>query len=92
MQRLAGETHIAPCPFASHVEESFSAPTDARERRQPPLSSILGKNTPAIRTLPDDPNNQRSAGFSRNEAENLAHFFDSHADTPFDEENASLYL
>jgi hypothetical protein len=52
----------------------------------------LGKNTPAIRTLPDDQNNLRSPGFSLIEAENLAQFFDSHAATLFDEDNASLYL
>jgi hypothetical protein len=70
----------------------FLRPIDDRERRQPPLSPILGKNTPAIRTLPDDQNNLRSPGFSRIEAENLAQFFDSQAATLFDEDNSSLYL
>jgi len=70
----------------------FLRPTDDRERRQPPLSPILGKNTPAIRTLPDDQNDLRSPGFWLIEAENLAQFFDSHAATLFGKDNASLYL
>ena len=41
--------------------------------------------------IADNQNNLRSPGFSRIEAENLAQFFDSHAVTLFDEDNASLF-
>jgi hypothetical protein len=54
----------------------FLRPTDDRERRQPPLSPVLGKNTPAIRTLP-----MIKISCAALEAENLAQFFDSHAAT-----------
>jgi hypothetical protein len=70
----------------------FCAPTDDRERRQPPLSPHFGKEYTGITYTADDQNNLRSPGFSRIEAENLAQLFDSHAATLFDEDNASLYL
>ena len=60
---------------------------DANRRCLPFWERIHGNTYTA-----DEQNNLRGPGFSRIEAENLAQFFDSHAATLFDEDNASLYL